>query len=152
MCNDFNLQTYVEDVSVTFFGRDFKHCAIWNNRLKSTGGRYHMKTHHLDFNPKIFQEYDRDVFLGIVKHELCHYHLSLMGRGYRHSDKDFKLLLKEVGGSRFAPRLENNQIKYHYRCVSCQHAYDRMRRIDIQKYVCSKCRGQLELVNKQARV
>ena len=37
--------------------------------------------------------------IGIIKHELCHYHLHLEGKGYQHRDKDFKELLKKVGGT-----------------------------------------------------
>ncbi len=44
-----------------------------------------------------------DYLVGIIKHELTHYHLHLLGLGYRHRDRNFKILLKKVGGSRYAP-------------------------------------------------
>ncbi len=44
-----------------------------------------------------------DYLIGIIKHELCHYHLHRLGLGYQHKDRDFKTLLQKVGGSCYAP-------------------------------------------------
>ncbi len=35
------LQKLVEEISLKFFRRPFRHRAIFNKRLKTTGGRYH---------------------------------------------------------------------------------------------------------------
>ena len=35
-----NLTKYVQEVSLEDFGRPFLHQAIWNPRLRSTGGRF----------------------------------------------------------------------------------------------------------------
>ena len=43
---------------------------------------------------------------GIILHELCHYHLHILGMGYRHGDADFRNLLKKVGAPRFCSTLE----------------------------------------------
>ncbi len=89
------LQQLVEEISLKSFQRPFKHQAMFNPRLRTTGGRYHLNDHHLDFNVKLFEESDKETITGIIKHELCHYHLHLTGRGYRHKDMDFKYLLKK---------------------------------------------------------
>ncbi|MBM7643014.1 SprT family protein [Streptococcus loxodontisalivarius] len=143
-----NLTDYVRQVSQEDFGKPFRHQAIWNSRLRSTGGRFFPKDGHLDFNPKIYQEHGLDVFRKIVRHELCHYHLYFEKKGYRHADRDFKNLLKKVDGLRYAPALEsrNAKPKYHYRCRSCGLDYYRKRRIDTRKYGCGKCHGKLLIV------
>lgn len=74
---EFDLQEYVEKVSLKNFNRPFKHQAVFNTRLRTTGGRYHLESHNLDFNPKILDSFGMTIFEGIVKHELCHYHLHL---------------------------------------------------------------------------
>ncbi len=102
------LQQYVERISLESFNKPFRHKASFNNRLRTTGGRYHLETHHLDFNPKVLRAYGKETFEGIIKHELCHYHLHLAKKGYRHGDTDFKLLLNEVGALRYTPSLEMN--------------------------------------------
>ncbi|MFP3491042.1 SprT family protein, partial [Staphylococcus sp. SIMBA_130] len=76
----------------------FRHKAMFNARLKTTGGRYMLRSHNLEFNQKHYDEFGQDELIGIIKHELCHYHLHLQKKGYKHQDKDFKRLLKDVGG------------------------------------------------------
>lgn len=144
--NNDDLQKLVEEISLMYFNRSFEHCAMWNNRLKTTGGRYHLNTHHLDFNPRVLEQLGRDVLIGVIKHELCHYHLHLTKQGYRHQDKDFKWLLKQVGGSRFVSWDKVNVKKYHYRCTGCLNDVYRQRQFDVERYVCSKCRQKFEKI------
>ena len=145
-----NLTKYVQEVSLEDFGRPFLHQAIWNNRLRSTGGRFFPKDGHLDFNPKGYQELGLEVFRKIVRHELCHYHLYFEGKGYQHKDLAFKQLLKEVDGLRFVPPLSsaNQKPNLVYACQSCQQIYQRKRKIDTKRYRCGLCRGKLLLLNR----
>jgi len=141
---DETLQTYVEEISETVFGRNFKHRAVFNPRLKTTGGRYFLDDHHLDFN-RLFLS-DMRTFRGIVIHELCHYHLHLLGKGHRHGDADFKEWLQRYGGLRYCPRLEGTikSKKIHlYECSECWTLYRRKRRMDPDRYRCGKCKGKI---------
>lgn len=142
------LQEYVEEVSLNYFKKPFKHQAVFNTRLRTTGGRYHLKSHDLDFNPKILDSFGMTIFEGIVKHELCHYHLHLEKKGYRHRDRDFRELLAEVGGLRFTPSVElknESVVRWEYQCKKCQIAIYRKRRFNEEKYVCSQCAGRFKL-------
>ena len=144
------LQKQVEQVSLSAFGLPFKHQAVFNARLQTTGGRYHLSDHHLDFNPKMA---DRDDFEQVINHELCHYHLHLAKRGYRHVDQDFKILLKRVGGSRYAPDVgARRQVAkpYHYVCEN-GHPFDRVRAVNVSRYRCGRCRGRLFLVRQDGK-
>ncbi|WP_321380375.1 SprT family protein [Trichococcus shcherbakoviae] len=146
--NEQELQQLVEHISSTVFQKPFRHRATFNRRLRTTGGRYHLNSHDLDFNPLVLEQHGPEELEKVVKHELCHYHLHLEGRGYRHIDADFRHLLKESGGSRFVKDLRNPEItnpKWTYFCGNCGQLYFRKRRIDTQKYVCGKCRGKLEM-------
>lgn len=146
--NEQELQRLVEHISSTVFRKPFRHRASFNRRLRTTGGRYHLNSHDLDFNPLVLEQHGPEELEKVVKHELCHYHLHLEGRGYRHIDADFRHLLKESGGSRFVKDLRNPEItnpKWTYFCGNCGQLYFRKRRIDTQKYVCGKCRGKLEM-------
>ena len=98
-----NLTNYVKKVSQEDFGKAFRHTAIWNTRLRTTGGRFFPADGHLDFNPKILKVFGLESFRKIVRHELCHYHLYFEGKGYKHADADFKELLQKVDGLRYAP-------------------------------------------------
>lgn len=142
--SDEQLQRLVEKISLESFGQPFCHRAFFNKRLKATGGRYHLNDHHLDFNPTIVKDHGLEVFVGIIKHELCHYHLHLAKKGYRHRDKDFKLLLAQTGGSRYAPQ-RIPEPAYTYQCQNCNKLFQRQRKINTKKYVCGNCKGPLIL-------
>lgn len=145
------LQALVEEISLKYFKRPFRHRVKINRRMTTTGGRYHLADHHLEINQHFLAENRRPALIGIIKHELCHYHLHLAGRGYRHQDQDFKLLLKKVGGSRYAPDIglrKRQKINYLYRCQNCGLIYPRVRRINLRRYCCGKCNGKLKLAKK----
>lgn len=142
------MQLLVEQISVEYFNKPFLHEATFNSRLRTTGGRYHLKTHNLDFNPKVLEAYGLEVFKGIIKHELCHYHLHLEEKGYQHRDRDFKRLLKKVGGLRYTPSLEIKQGKsrrWEYKCKGCRMIIYRKRRFNEKRHICSNCQNAFEL-------
>ena len=141
------LQHLVNEISLQTFGLAFKHQATFNSRLKTTGGRYLLQTHNLEFNEKILTYHGLEVFKGIIKHELCHYHLHIAKKGYRHQDQDFKKLLKKVDGLRYAPSLPKTNYLL-YECQKCHTKYQRQKQIDLKRYVCGKCHGQLKLCAK----
>ncbi|WP_339060965.1 SprT family protein [Tepidibacillus marianensis] len=142
----YELQELVENVSLKYFGRPFIHLASFNKRLKTTGGRYLTKSHDLEFNDKSYEQYGIEELIQIVKHELCHYHLHIQGKGYKHNDLDFKSCLKQTGGSRYArPVRVGTNLPYRYQliCQNCGQTYLRKYKIDIKKYRCGRCNGPL---------
>lgn len=90
--NNDKLQRMVENLSEEKFGRTFQHRAYFNKRLRTTGGRYLLKSHDIEINPKQYEHYGEDAVVKIILHELCHYHLHIAGKGYQHKDRDFKRL------------------------------------------------------------
>ncbi|MBP2000570.1 SprT-like protein [Paenibacillus shirakamiensis] len=147
------LQQWVMQISLESFGVPFRHRASFNPRLKTTGGRYFLKSHHIEMNPHQLAEYGAEELERIIKHELCHYHLHIAGRGYQHRDQDFKTLLKHVGGSRYCQSLPGAKArralphKYKLVCHLCGNQYLRKRRVDPNRYRCGKCSGTLALFN-----
>ncbi|SDO47014.1 SprT-like protein [Streptococcus equinus] len=138
-----NLTNFVKSVSIEDFGKEFRHTAVWNKRLRTTGGRFFPADGHLDFNPKILETFGDDIFRKIVRHELCHYHLYFEGKGYKHADADFKELLQKVDGLRYAPTMARNEHFHYYKCQNCGQNYRRKRRVNTQKYRCGRCHGKL---------
>ena len=55
------------------FGKPFRHTARYNHRLRTTGGRYFPD--HRTINPAYLEAGRRRQ--GIIRYELCHYHLHL---------------------------------------------------------------------------
>ena len=143
--NEHELQNLTEEISCTSFHREFTHKITYNKRLRSSGGRYLLKTGNIEINPLVEQELGLEALVGVIKHELCHYHLHQTGGGYRHRDADFKRLLHQVGGSRFVERMK--EPNFIYECTACHHRYPRMRKMNTNRYVCGKCRGKLILLD-----
>ncbi|MFF2480845.1 SprT family protein [Paenibacillus sp. NPDC058071] len=147
--DDVMLQQWVERVSLESFGLPFKHRATFNGRLKATGGRYFLKSHNIEISPHQLSVFGVEETEKIIKHELCHYHLHIMKKGYRHRDDDFKRLLAMVGGSRFCSTLPERSVRqpepfrYKLVCRDCGMEYMRRRRINPARYACGKCRGKL---------
>ncbi|MFE8703039.1 SprT family protein [Cytobacillus sp. FJAT-54145] len=147
--NDKELQGLVEKLSVQFFKKLFRHKAFFNNRLRTTGGRYMLHSGNIEINKKYFEQLGQEELEGIIKHELCHYHLHQEGKGYKHRDADFRNLLNAVGAPRFCstlpdrPNRTSSSKLYIYSCSQCKQLYRRKRSINLTRYVCGICRGKL---------
>lgn len=142
-----DLHELVNHVSLKHFDKTFPDEVVFNHRLRTTGGRYLPSKRKIELNPKYVDEMDWNEFIGIIKHELCHYHLHVEGKGFKHGDKAFKDLLKKTNSPRHCQPLPSmeNRYKYTYICEKCHHVYKRIRRIDIAKYRCGKCKGRIIL-------
>lgn len=143
------LQALVENISIESFQLPFLHKALFNPRLRSTGGRYLLKSHNIEINPQHLEVHGVYELTDIIKHELCHYHLHLAGKGYRHGDSDFKHLLAAVGGSRYCQSVGKRRTvktRYRYQCINCGKEFVRKRKIDTQKFRCGGCMGHLRLI------
>ncbi|MDQ0178115.1 SprT family protein [Bacillus chungangensis] len=149
--NNEQLQQLTEAISQQYFHKPFKHKAVFNPRLRTTGGRYLLHTHHIEINKKYYDTFGIEEVIGIIKHELCHYHLHLEGKGYQHRDPEFKALLKKVGAPRFCSPLSpisanKGKSTYKYICTHCQKKYERRRKVNINRFVCGSCKGTLKLL------
>lgn len=143
--DEIDLQKLCEQLSLEFFSKPFLHTITYNKRLRSTGGRYLLQTGAIEINPKVQANLGYDALVGVIKHELCHYHLHQEGKGYRHRDADFKKLLKKVDGLRYVDRMEPP--KYLYQCQQCHLLIPRMRKLDTNKYRCGRCLHSLTLLS-----
>lgn len=150
MTATFDLQVLVEKISKEVFHKPFVHQAMYNKRLRTTGGRYMLSDHSIQINPLVYEMYGMDELIGVIKHELCHYHLHLEGKGYQHRDRDFKDLMKATNSPRYCrPLAQRNQqpsIVHKYKCQRCKLVYHRKRRMDVKKYRCGKCTGKITKV------
>ena len=150
------LQQLVESVSEQWFQKPFLHTALFNARLRTTAGRYLHGSHSIEINPRYHALHGPAELISTIKHELCHYHLALGKRPFKHSSPEFKLLLAKVGAALYAqpsPGLANKRHRvYFYVCIQCSHAYRRSRRINTRRYVCGKCRGKLLLRENGSKV
>ncbi|WP_413775113.1 SprT family protein [Gracilibacillus pellucidus] len=142
------LEKLIHDISNNIFKKPFIDEVRFNNRLRTTGGRYIPSQRVIELNPKYYTELGYDEFVGIIKHELCHYHLHIEGKGYQHRDPEFKQLLKETNSPRHCNPLPSIQkeYRYKYQCTNCGYIYPRKKRMNLKQYRCGKCKGTLILL------
>ena len=151
--DDEQLQQWVERVSLQYFALPFRHKASFNGRLSATGGRYFTKSHNIEISSKQLEAHGIDEVEKIIKHELCHYHLHIQKRGYKHRDPEFRALLNHVGGSRYCtpiPGVSGSRVepyRYKLECKACGMQYLRKRKVNAQRYACGRCRGRLKLLS-----
>lgn len=50
---ELDLQLLCQEISNKYFHKEFQHQITYNARLKSTGGRYILKTGNIEINPKV---------------------------------------------------------------------------------------------------
>ncbi|MFG6150402.1 SprT family protein [Halobacillus sp. B23F22_1] len=142
--SEVNLKQWTDQLSKEYFGKPFTDQVIFNTRLRTTGGRYIPSKRVIELNPKYLKELGIEEVEGIIKHELCHYHLHIEGKGYKHGDRTFKELLVKTGSPRHCKPLPSEKIKFHrYMCTKCKQSYRRKKRINVSRYVCGKCKGKL---------
>jgi len=148
--DDRQLHQLVNDLSVQHFNKPFIDRACFNYRLRTTGGRYLPDERKIEINPKYLAELGMNEMIGIIKHELCHYHLHIEGKNFGHRDKSFRELLKRTNSPRHCQPLPSQKDalpRYKYKCLSCGHLYKRKRKVNINKYRCGRCKGEIRLDN-----
>ncbi|MDF2716987.1 MAG: protein of unknown function SprT, partial [Paenibacillus sp.] len=69
--DDKELQQWIERVSLQYFKRPFLHRATFNRRLRTTGGRYFMRSHNIDISWHQYEAFGAEEVEKIIKHELC---------------------------------------------------------------------------------
>ncbi|MFD1067140.1 SprT family protein [Oceanobacillus locisalsi] len=143
--SDEELYQLVNRLSETFFHKSFHDKAHFNSRLRTTGGRYIPSKRLIEINPKYVLEFEEEELHGIIKHELCHYHLHIEGKGYQHRDREFRELLAKTGSPRHCKQLpsQQNRYRYTYECEKCKMTYKRIRKVDVSRFRCGKCKGKL---------
>ena len=64
---ELDLQQLCQEISKEYFHKEFQHQITYNARLKSTGGRYILKTGNIEINPKVETILGKEVLIGVIK-------------------------------------------------------------------------------------
>lgn len=155
MTND-ELQQLVETLSLADFVRPFQHQATFNRRLRTTGGRYVLQTHNLEINPLMIEEFNEATLIGVIKHELVHYHNHIQGLPYQHKDRYFQNELQRIAGLKYAPATSKAKVRQqpkHLWVYTCKNGHEiyRQRRINELRYVCGICGAPIRLTGELKR-
>lgn len=145
LCNE-ELKKQIDLLSRKHFQKPFLDHACYNGRLRTTGGRYIPQKRTIEVNPKYVHEMPYNEVIGIIKHELCHYHLHIEGKPFGHRDRAFKELLTKTNAPRFCKPLPSNvknQTFHIYACNKCKMTYKRKRRVNVERVRCGRCNDRI---------
>lgn len=153
--SDEELTRQIQELSIKFFQKPFVDKGRYNNRLRTTGGRYIPSKRLIEINPKYVKEELYNEVIGIIKHELCHYHLHIEGEPFGHGDRAFKDLLRKTNSPRFCKPLPSSvkkEVIHTYICTMCSVVYHRRRRVNIEEVRCGKCNNKIKFVSSTKNI
>lgn len=107
---------------------------------------------------RLINYYDFDEILSIVKHELVHYAMALLGRGFKDGDHDFESELKRLN----LPSTQDIKLRGTVHIYSCNDGHDEIelhrtiKRTNVEDRICPKCKHPMKwkgtyLITKQGR-
>lgn len=149
LCDE-ELTRLIQKLSIKHFQKPFVDQGRYNSRLRTTGGRYIPRKRLIEVNPKYVTEKLYNEVIGIIKHELCHYHLHIEGKPFGHGDATFKELLRKTSSPRFCKPLPSSiktEVIHTYTCTTCSTMYYRKRRVNVKRVRCGKCSSKITYVS-----
>lgn len=143
------LSVLAEHLSQTYWQQRCTIPVVWNGRLSTTMGRfcYSLQKNkrtavRIELSKKAAQHLDRQTFIQVLLHELCHYHLFKQGKPFSDHHPVFETEIKRVGA------IPTNTIKlpqkgYKLYCSKCQAFLGTRKRFNPKRYLSSCCRAQI---------
>lgn len=113
---------------------------VWNQRLRSTAGRFCAPPPVIQVGVRYHQRHPAELE-DTLKHEMVHAWLFARRRPFGHTS-EFRAKLAEIGGSRYArydPMLvrRRSRQRFLYQCPACRTLYVYLRRI--RNHSCGRC-------------
>ncbi len=151
---DIDLNTLFDILNEKYFNNELEKIEVnWNNRIYRSLGRY---IRYFDNRKPIIEisskyiEYKPEELENILVHEMIHHKYPDEKHGKYFIDEmnslnnKFEELDIEIKSDNPLPG------KYYYKCenANCNTVFNRNRKIDTSKYICSKCRSGLILINE----
>jgi len=154
---DFNpqkLQAIAEKLSQHFWGQPIGIPVEWNGRLTRSMGRfvYRVKGKQreplkIEMSKHAAQFIDREIFIAVLLHELCHFHLFCKGQPYHDHHPHFERELLRVGAiSTNTVRLPEKVFQLH--CTKCGQNLGMVKRMNPDRYRSTCCQAKIKKVEK----
>ncbi|HJV47393.1 MAG TPA: SprT-like domain-containing protein [Bacillota bacterium] len=143
------LQDLGNKLSIHFWGEALSIPLLWNGRLTRCMGRFVYRGQGKKREPiKIeMSKYaagfiDREIFIAVLLHEMCHYHLYIRDMPFQDHHPVFEKELLRVGA------ITTNTVHlpekvYQLTCQKCKRKLGMLRRFNPQKYRSSCCGAEI---------
>ncbi|RKD26761.1 hypothetical protein BEP19_16305 [Ammoniphilus oxalaticus] len=144
------LQALAEKLSAHFWEQPLAIPVRWNGRLTRSMGRFiygirggKRESLRIEMSKYAARFIDREIFIAVLLHELCHYHLFRQGQPFDDHHPVFEQELKRVGG------ISTNTVQlptkvYRLKCRVCRAELGYMQRFNPARYRSPCCHSEIE--------
>lgn len=140
------IQQLANKLSQHFWQADCAIPVVWNGRLTRSMGRFIFKIDgskripiKIELSKYSSQFIDRDIFVAVLLHELCHYHLFVQGKPFEDRHPVFEKELQRVGAIS-TNRVQIPQKAYKLYCSACNAYLGTRKRLNVRRYLSQCCR------------
>lgn len=143
------LQSLADKLSLHFWNKSLTIPVVWNGRLTRAMGRFVYQVSgpkreplKIEVSKYAAKFIDRDIFIAVLLHELCHYHLFIQNKPCQDHHPLFEQELRRVGA------ISTNSVKlpekyFRLFCVTCGKSLGNAKRINPHHYRSSCCHGEI---------
>jgi SprT-like protein len=122
---------------------------VWNGRLTSSMGRFIFSIKgkiripvKIELSKHAAQFINRDIFIGVMLHELCHYHLCRLGQPFDDHHPVFEKELARVGAIS-TNTVQIPQKAFQLLCSKCNKSIGVRKRINTKNYRSACCKEKI---------
>jgi SprT-like protein len=143
------LQLLGDKLSTHFWGEKLSIPLVWNGRLTRCMGRFvyrqlgkKREPLKIEFSKYAAQFIDREIFIAVLLHEMCHYHLFISEQPFHDHHPVFERELRRVGA------ISTNTVRlpekvYQLKCQKCQKKLGVMKRFNPERYRSACCNAEI---------
>lgn len=143
-----SLQRLYDELHEKYFNNEFKDYDVtvnWSNRLTAAAGNCQRdrwnKTAKINLSTHYHKKYPEDIAKTLL-HEMIH----IRARGHGKYFQNEMQRIRQLGGEvcRYSrERSTTKNIRWEYTCSNCGIKSPRVRRLDVDRYICKRCRSKL---------
>ncbi|WP_202079711.1 SprT-like domain-containing protein [Caldalkalibacillus salinus] len=143
------LQSLADKLSQHFWEKPCSVPVTWNGRLQKSMGRFLFTAHgkkktpiRIELSKHAAHFITREIFIAVLLHELCHYHLFIQNKPYEDHHPVFEKELRRVGA------ISTNSVQipqkgFDLYCSQCQGKLGTRKRFNTQKYLSGCCKAKV---------
>lgn len=148
------LEVLANKLSLHFWNKPCDIPVRWNGRLTKAMGRFIFSTQRktrspirIELSKHAVRFINHEIFIAVLLHELCHYHLFLAGKPFEDGHPAFEQELRRVGAIS-TNTVQLPQRGYHLYCDKCKAYLGTRKRMNTMRYLSGCCKAKI--VKKEA--
>ncbi|GAA0357958.1 SprT-like domain-containing protein [Bacillus horti] len=143
------LEDLSQKLSLHFWGKRCDIPVLWNGRLTKSMGRFMFSSRgrtrtalRIELSKHAVRFIPPEIFIAVLLHELCHYHLFIQGQPFEDGHPVFEEELRRVGAiSTNVVQLPQKGFELY--CSKCHERLGSRKRMNTKHYLSACCKAQI---------